>query len=252
MRARCRRRTRADERTAAGSSQGTATAAGIAVMDYLDQSAVLLAGLFPKLVAGFLVTLGIAAAATPLALLFGLLLLAPRMDRRPIIYGPTIGFIELMRNTPLLVQIYLIYFGLPLLGFYPSEFVCGVAGIALQHGAFLVETYRGAIESISRRQWDAARAIGMGRLKAFRHVILPQAILKILGPLGNQVIVLAKDTSLVSAIGVMELTMTGKMAIERSAASAEIFVAIALFYLVLTTALGGVVRVIEHRVAGRY
>jgi ABC-type amino acid transport system permease subunit len=83
-------------------------------------------------------------------------------------------------------------------------------------------------------------------------VILPQAILKILGPLGNQVIVLAKDTSLVSAIGVMELTMTGKMAIERSAASAEVFVAIALFYLVLTTALGGVVRVIEHRVAGRY
>src|SRR5262249_169898 len=103
----------------------------------------------------------------------------------------------------------------------------GVAGIALQHGAFLVETYRGAIESVSTRQWDAARAIGMGRFSAFRHVILPQALMKILGPLGNQVIVLAKDTSLVSAIGVMELTMTGKLAIERSAASAEGFVAVA-------------------------
>ncbi len=221
-------------------------------MDYLAQTAVLLAGLFPKLVAGFLVTLGIAAAAVPLALLFGLLLLAPRMDRRAFICAPTIGFIELMRNTPLLVQIYLIYFGLPLLGFYPSEFACGVAGIALQHGAFLVETYRGAIETISQRQWDAARAIGMGRFKAFRHVILPQAILKILGPLGNQVIVLTKDTSLVSAIGVMELTMTGKMAIERSAVSVEIFVTVALFYLVLTTALGGAARLIEHRAAGRH
>jgi His/Glu/Gln/Arg/opine family amino acid ABC transporter permease subunit len=222
------------------------------VTDYLAQTAVLLVGLWPKLVAGFLLTLEIAAAATPLALVFGLLLLAPRMDRRPFIRAPTIAFIELMRNTPLLVQIYLVYFGLPLLGFYPSEFACGVAGIALQHGTFLVETYRGGIESIGARQWDAARAIGMGRLTAFRHVILPQAILKILGPLGNQVIVLAKDTSLVSAIGVMELTMTGKMAIERSAASAEVFVAIALFYLVLTTALGGAVRLIEHRVAGRY
>jgi polar amino acid transport system permease protein len=137
------------------------------------------------------------------------------------------------------------------LGFYPSEFACGVAGIALQHGTFLVETYRGAIESVSARQWDAARAIGMGRFAAFRYVILPQAVMKILGPLGNQLIVLAKDTSLVSAIGVMELTMTGKLAIERSAASAEVFVAIALFYLAMTTAIGGTVRLLEYRVAGR-
>jgi ABC-type amino acid transport system permease subunit len=174
------------------------------------------------------------------------------MDRRAYIRAPAIGFIELMRNTPLLVQIYLVYFGLPLLGFYPSEFACGVAGISLQHGAFLAETYRGAIEAVDRGQWDAAKAIGMNERKAFRHVILPQALMKILGPLGNQVIVLAKDTSLVSAIGVMDLTMTGKMAIERSAASAEVFVAVALFYLVLATALGGTARAVEYRVAGRY
>jgi polar amino acid transport system permease protein len=84
-----------------------------------------------------------------------------------------------------------------------------------------------------------------------RHVILPQALMKMLGPLGNQLIVLAKDTSLISAIGVMELTMTGKLAIERSAASAEVFVAIALFYLTMTTAIGGAVRLLEYRVAGR-
>jgi len=222
------------------------------VTDYLAQTAVLLAALWPKLVAGFLITVEIATAAAPLALVFGLVLLAPRMDRRVFISGPTVAFVELMRNTPLLVQIYLIYFGLPVLGFFPSEFACGVAGIALQHGAFLVETYRGAIESVSVRQWDAARAIGMSRLAALRHVILPQAAMKILGPLGNQLIVLAKDTSLVSAIGVMELTMTGKLAIERSAASAEVFVAIALFYLALTTVIGGVMRALEYRVAGRF
>ena len=75
---------------------------------------------------------------------------------------------------------------------------------------------------------------------------------RILGPLGNQLIILIKDTSLVSAIGVMELTMTGKMAIERSAASAEVFIAIALFYLVLTSGVGGALRVIEARTAGRF
>jgi His/Glu/Gln/Arg/opine family amino acid ABC transporter permease subunit len=221
-------------------------------MDDFAQILVLMTSLFPKLLAGFVITLAIAAAAMPLALVFGLLLLLPRIESSAVFVVPTASFIELMRNTPLLLQIYLIYFGLPLLGFYPSEFTCGTLGIAVQHGCFLTEIYRGAIESVSQRQWDAARGIGMGRLKAFRYVILPQALLRILGPLGNQLIILIKDTSLVSAIGVMELTMTGKMAIERSAASAEIFVAIALFYLVLTTGVGGALRFIESRTAGRF
>jgi His/Glu/Gln/Arg/opine family amino acid ABC transporter permease subunit len=221
-------------------------------MDYVAQIFVLMTGLLPKLVAGFAITLVIAAAAMPLALVFGLLLLLPRLENSAVLVVPITAFIEVMRNTPLLLQIYLIYFGLPLLGFYPSEFTCGVLGIAVQHGCFLTEIYRGAIESVSQRQWDAARGIGMGRLKAFWHVILPQALLRILGPLGNQLIILIKDTSLVSAIGVMELTMTGKMAIERSAASAEVFIAIALFYLVLTSGVGGALRVIEIRTAGRF
>ena len=94
--------------------------------------------------------------------------------------------------------------------------------------------------------------IGMGRFKTFRHVILPQAMLRILGPIGNQLIVLVKDTSLVSAIGVTELTMTGKLAIERSAVAIEIFLAIAVFYLTLTTLLGAGLRILEHRTAGRF
>jgi len=218
-------------------------------MDYAAQIAVFLLAQVPKLLAGFLITVGIGAAAIPLALALGLVLLAPRMSRNRIVSGATVAYIDLMRNTPLLVQIYLIYFGLPVLGFFPSEFSCGVAGIALQHGAFLVETYRAGVESVSDRQRDAARALGMGRLKALRLVILPQALIRILGPLGNQLIVLIKDTSLVSAIGVAELTMTGKIIIERSAASVEIFVAVALFYLVLTSFVGGLFRVIEYRVA---
>lgn len=221
-------------------------------MDYAAQTAVLLKGLFPKLLEGFTVTLSVALTSMALALVLGLLLLALRMAKSRLLTVPVKGYIELMRNTPLLLQIYLIYFGLPLLGFFPSEFVCGVVGIALQHAAFLVEILRGGIESISQRQREAARAIGMRRLAAFRYVILPQTVLKVLGPLGNQLIVLVKDTSLVSAIGVMELTMVGKVAIERSAVSIEIFATIAVFYLALTTILGGALRLVERRTAARF
>ena len=220
-------------------------------MDYLAQTFHLLRALFPKLVEGFGITVGVGLSAMALALLGSLLLLAPRMAKSRLIRVPVESYIELMRNTPLLLQIYLIYFGLPLLGFFPSEFLCGVVGIALQHTAFLVEILRGGIESISRRQWEAASAIGMRRLATFRYVILPQTLLRVMGPLGNQLIILVKDTSLVSAIGVMELTMVGKMAIERSAVSIEIFMAVAVFYLALTTLLGAVLRLIEQRTAAR-
>ena len=132
-------------------------------MDYAAQTAVLLKGLFPKLLEGFTVTLSVALTSMALALVLGLLLLALRMAKSRLLTVPVKGYIELMRNTPLLLQIYLIYFGLPLLGFFPSEFVCGVVGIALQHAAFLVEILRGGIGSISQRQREAARAIGMRR-----------------------------------------------------------------------------------------
>ncbi len=221
-------------------------------MDYAAQTAILLKGLFPKLLEGFTVTLRVGLASMALALVLSVLLLGPRLSKNRLIRLPTEAYIELMRNTPLLLQIYLIYFGLPLLGFYPSEFVCGVVGIALQHAAFLVEILRGGIESISQRQWEAARAIGMRRLAAVRYVILPQTFLLVLGPLGNQLIILVKDTSLVSAIGVMELTMVGKVSIERSAVSIEIFVAIAVFYLVLTSVLGGALRIAERHTAARF
>src|SRR5215470_16554827 len=152
-------------------------------MDYLAQTFHLLRALFPRLVEGFGVTIGVGLSAMALAFAGSLLLLAPRMAKSRLIRMPVESYIELMRNTPLLLQIYLIYFGLPLLGFYPSEFICGAVGIALQHAAFLVEIWRAGIESISQRQWDAARSIGLRRLAAFRYVILPQTLLRTLGPL---------------------------------------------------------------------
>ncbi|MFI4986681.1 MAG: amino acid ABC transporter permease [Alphaproteobacteria bacterium] len=206
----------------------------------------------PYLAEGFALTAGLAAAAVPLSLAWSLALLMMRISRRRWLADIAAAYIEVMRNTPLLIQMYLIYFALPLVGIFLSGFVCGVVAITLQHGAFLAEVLRGGVEAVSARQWEAARAIGMRSAKAFRLVVLPQAALKVMAPAGNQLIVLVKDTSLVSAIGVMEVTLSGKMIIERTGASYEVFITIALFYLVMTTALGAALRVAERHLAARY
>tara|TARA_R110002110_G_scaffold266927_2_gene482649 strand:- start:26 stop:697 length:672 start_codon:yes stop_codon:yes gene_type:complete len=205
----------------------------------------------PRFWEGFQLTLAIALASMIGAVLWGLALIGPRMSGASIIVAPLMTYIEIVRNTPLILQIYLAYFGLPLIGLPLSAFLCGVIAIASQHGAFLCEIYRAGILAISKRQWDAAMALGMTRRKAMRQVILPQAFLKVVPPIGNQLIILIKDTSLVSAIGIVELTMSGKMVIERSGASFEVFLFIAAVYLFLTSTFGLVLRISENRLRAR-
>ena len=205
----------------------------------------------PRFWDGFQLTVAIAFASMFGAVLWGLVLVGPRMSGVPWIVGPIMAYIEFVRNTPLILQIYLSYFGLPLIGLPLSGFVCGVIAIASQHGAFLCEIYRAGIQAISKRQWEAAFALGMTRGKAMRQVILPQAFLKVVPPIGNQLVILIKDTSLVSAIGIMELTLSGKMIIERSGASFEVFLFIAALYLFLTTAFGAALRFTEAHLRAR-
>ena len=117
--------------------------------------------------------------------------------------------------------------------------------IASQHGAFLCEIFRAGIEAVSKQQWEGALALGMTKNKAKYNVILPQAFLNVVPPIGNQLVILIKDTSLVSAIGIIELTLSGKMVIERSGASFEVFLFIAVIYLLLTTVFGLILRFTE-------
>lgn len=199
----------------------------------------------PRFWDALLLTILLAIVSIVGAIVWGLLIVALRMLRQPLISAPLIGYVELIRNTPLLLQIYLVYFGAPLLGLPLSAFLCGVIAIASQHGAFLSEIFRAGVESISKQQWESGAALGMTRRKTMRLVILPQALLKVMPPIGNQLVLVIKDTSLVSAIGILELTLTGKMVVERSGASFEVFVLIALLYLMLTTTFGGLVRIFE-------
>lgn len=199
----------------------------------------------PRFWDALLITLALAACSIVAAVLWGLVIVGPRMSHRFWVSGPVTAYVELVRNTPLILQIYLAYFGLPLLGLPLSAFLCGIIAIASQHGAFLSEIYRAGIEAVSRRQWEAALALGMTRRRAMRLVILPQALLKVVPPIGNQLVILIKDTSLVSAIGIMELTLTGKVVVERSGASFQVFLLIGLLYLILTTGFGLILRIAE-------
>ncbi len=205
-----------------------------------------------RFVDAFLLTLSLSMFAMVLAIAWGLILVLPRMFGGKIFALPLISYIEFVRNTPLLLQIYIAYFGLPLIGLPLSAFLCGVIAIASQHGAFLCEIYRAGILAISKNQWEGAFALGMTRKRALYQVIIPQAFLKVVPPIGNQLVILIKDTSLVSAIGIAELTLSGKMVIERSGASFEVFLFIGAIYLFLTSTFGAMLRLTEIRLRARY
>ena len=215
-------------------------------METIQTSLVNAFRLLPRLADGILVTLEVSALSFVWAVVWSLVLLPLRMSSAPGVSPIARGYVEVARNTPLLLQMYLLYFGLPLLSIPLSAMTTGVLAIGLQHGAYLVEIYRAAIRSIHRDQHDAARALGLRPFTTFRLIIFPQALRRVFAPLTNQSIVLIKDTTLVSAITVMDLTLVGKIIVERSAAS-DAFVVVAAFYLLLTSALGLVHRVIEHR-----
>ena len=220
-------------------------------MDSLLVKLRLIVSLYPQLLDALAVTLEIAALALPLAIVLGVLLAGLRW------FGPRwlsrlLGaWIELLRNTPLLLQMFMLYFGVAQLGWRLDGIYVGVLSIALQHSAFLAETFRGALESITRLQWEAARALGIRDVPAMWHLILPQAAIKVAAPIGNQLIILVKDTSIVSGIAVLDLTLTGKIIMERNAASFEVFIVVATYYLALTVILGFIVRFIDIRTRGR-
>lgn len=179
-----------------------------------------------------------------LAFLWGIVLGVARLGRGPVYWAAT-GYIELFRNTPLLIQIYFAFFGLPAIGIYLSAFATGVIALAAQHGAFFAEILRGTIQSIQKEQREASLALGMMPNQAMRYVILPQAMRNAIPATGNQVVLLLQDTALVSTIGVYEITLQGYTLAEQSAASFEMFVTVGAIYLILSTSMSVALRWIE-------
>lgn len=169
------------------------------------------------------------------AILWGCLLLLIRLSP-PRWAAPVVdAYVQIFRNTPVLLPIYLIYFGFPLIGLPWPAVVCGGLALILQNGAYITEILRGSLKAIDRVQFDAAKSIGLTPWHTFRKVLLPQVLVYSIPSLGNQVVLLLKDTSLLSAISVTELTMQAKLLTEQTGAAYEAFIVVALLYLFLVS-----------------
>ncbi len=198
------------------------------------------------LIDGLLVTLKITFFSLLLAFLFGLITALLRLSHSFAARGLSRGYLEMMRNTPLLVQLFLMYFVLsPALGM--GAFTSAVLALSLFEGAYISEIIRAGIVSVSRHQWEAAFSIGLSRWHTYRFVVLPQAVRRILPPLTSQAVSLIKDSALVSTIAIYDLTMQGQIIIARTYLVFELWFTIAAIYLVMTMSLSLTVYTLEKR-----
>lgn len=205
----------------------------------------------PQLADGVAVTAALAATSLIGAGFGGLAVAALRASRRPVVRTASSAYVELMRNTPILVQLAILYFGLPSIGLYPDAFTSAAIALTLQNAAYTGEIYRAGIGSISRGQREAAASLGLHPFSTYRLVVLPQALARVLPALSNQAVVIVKDTSVASTVALAELTSSGKLLLDRSAAPYETFFLIAALYLALNVVVLGVARLAALRLPVR-
>ncbi|MBW1711969.1 MAG: amino acid ABC transporter permease [Deltaproteobacteria bacterium] len=195
---------------------------------------------------GLLMTLKISVVAVVCAIIIGLFTGLARISRQPALRWLAVGYIELIRGTPLLVQIFIFYFFIGTV-LNLSRFTAGTAALAVFAGAYVAEIVRAGIQSISKGQMEAARSLGMNYFQAMRHIVLPQAFRRILPPLAGQFISLIKDSSLVSVIALTDLAKAAREIVTSTFSAFEIWFTVAGLYLVLTFSLSMIIRYLERR-----
>lgn len=200
------------------------------------------------LMTGLGVTLKVSAASLLLSSVFGLITAICRLSNSFSARAIARIYVELIRNTPLLVQLFFIYFVIsPVLGM--SRFFSAVLALSLFEGAYASEIIRAGIEAVAKGQWESAYSIGLGKYYTYRHVVLPQAIRHMLPPLVSQAVSLVKDSALVSTIAIYDLTMKGQEIMAETFLVFELWFTIAAIYLVLTLTLSLGTRLLEKKLA---
>lgn len=180
-----------------------------------------------------LLTLRVGWQGVAIAVVIGLLGSAITHFKIPVVKNLVSAYMQLFRNTPLLVQLFFIYFALPKLGIRVSPEACGTCGLGLLGGAYMIETFRSGLENIPKIQSESAESLGMSRNQVFRYVILPQAISTSVPGLVANVIFLLKETSVFSTISLMDLMFTAKDLIGMYAKTIECLTLLVVFYLIM-------------------
>ena len=203
---------------------------------------------FPLLLLGAGVTIKITAMSVALGVLIGLFVGIARICRvKPLRFLAAV-YVDFFRGTPLLVQIFLFYFAVPVItGQRIDPYVAAVGSCGINSGAYVAEIVRAGIQSIDDGQMEAGRSLGMTWVQTMRYIIVPQAMKRVIPPLGNEFIALLKDSSLVSVIGFEELTRRGQLIIAKTYGSLEIWFSVAIIYLVMTLSISRLVAYLEKR-----
>ncbi|HEX5477162.1 MAG TPA: ectoine/hydroxyectoine ABC transporter permease subunit EhuD [Burkholderiales bacterium] len=203
--------------------------------------------ILPQLAAALLVTLQATALGMAIALVLGLALALARRSPRRLLSWPVGALIEFVRSTPLLVQMFFLFYVLPEAGVRLSPLSAGVAALGVHYAAYCSEVYRAGLDSVPRGQWEAARALNLGRWRTLRAIIVPQALAAVLPALGNYLVAMFKDTPLLSAITVVELLQTAKLIGAQSFRYVEPITLVGLLFLVLSLASAAALRLLEKR-----
>jgi polar amino acid transport system permease protein len=214
----------------------------------MDVNFELMQSAFPLLIAGACITVEITALTVFFGMIIGICVSLIRMSDFKILRWMGNVYVDFIRGTPLLIQIFLVYFALPsIIGHRVDAYFAAISACSINSGAYMAEVFRGGIQSIDIGQMEAGRSLGMTWWQTMRYVILPQAFKRIIPPLGNEFIAMLKDSSLVSVIGFEELTRRGQLIIARTYASFEIWMAVAIIYLILTFTVARLTGLLERK-----
>ena len=206
---------------------------------------------FPTLIRALPVVLELALGAMALALVLGLLVALARISTLKPLRAVAVVFVEVIRGTPLLVQLVYIYFVLPAIGIDIDPVPAGILGLGLNYGAYLSEVFRSAILSVESGQTEAALSLGYTPRAALWRVVIPQSFTVSLGPIGNYFIAMVKDTALTSAIAVTEVLKTANILNSQTFQTTEIYTAAALLYLAVSLPLSRIVILLERKARSR-
>ena len=219
----------------------------------MDTSLGFIVDALPTLLKGALITLQLTAVTVALGSIGGIALGIARLSKLGFLRLLSRMYIDFFRGTPLLVQLFMIYFGAPALvksigaDFSFNQWGAAVVGLSLNSAAYLAEIVRAGIQSIEIGQKEASESLGLSSNQTMRYVVFPQALRRMVPPLGNEFITLLKDTSLVAVIGYQELFRQGQLIVARNFRSFEIFFAVALIYLALNVIASQAFSLLERR-----
>jgi polar amino acid transport system permease protein len=203
----------------------------------------------PFLVKGAVVTIQLSLVSIIIGMVFGLLIALMRISKIKILSYVAQFYIWIIRGTPMLVQLFLVYFGLPQIGIELTPFISSVIALGLNAAAYIAEIYRGGIMSVPIGQMEAAESLGMRYPAIMKKIILPQALRVSVPSLGNQAVMMLKDSSLASLVTISELMMVSQRFAATNYAFIEFYIVAAGFYLVMTTIFTFILNKIEQRMS---